>query len=111
LAPVIARNISVVPLPASAAVATEPGERLSALGLGQTARVARISPACRGPERRRFMDLGILPGTLVKAEMVSPSGDPTAYLIRRSLIALRKEQAELITITRDSVSASQVEEN
>jgi DtxR family Mn-dependent transcriptional regulator len=111
LAPVIARNISVVPLPASAAVATEPGERLSALGLGQTARVAKISPACRGPERRRFMDLGILPGTLVKAEMVSPSGDPTAYLIRRSLIALRKEQAELITITRDSVSASQVEEN
>lgn len=111
LAPVIARNISVVPLPASAVAVTEPGERLSVLGVGQTGRVASISPACRGPERRRFMDLGILPGTLVKAEMISPSGDPTAYLIRQSLIALRKEQAELIIITREPVPASQVEEN
>ncbi|HEX9926553.1 MAG TPA: metal-dependent transcriptional regulator [Anaerolineae bacterium] len=110
LVPVIARNISVVPLPGSVATAAEPGERLSALGVGQTARVTSISPACRGPERRRFMDLGILPGTLVKAEMISPSGDPTAYLIRQSLIALRKEQAELITITREPVPASQAEE-
>jgi Fe2+ transport system protein FeoA len=29
-----------------------------------------------GAERRRFMDLGILPGTIITAEMVSPSGDP-----------------------------------
>jgi Fe2+ transport system protein FeoA len=47
------------------------------------------------------MDLGILPGTIIKAEMRSPGGDPTAYLIRQSLIGLRKEQANLIQITHD----------
>ncbi|RME45954.1 MAG: ferrous iron transport protein A [Caldilineae bacterium] len=59
-----------------------------------------MTRACRGAERRRLMDLGILPGTLIRAEMVSPSGDPTAYRIRGALIALRKEQADRIYITR-----------
>jgi Fe2+ transport system protein FeoA len=44
------------------------------------------------------MDLGILPGTSVVAEMRSPGGDPTAYRIRGALIALRREQAELIQV-------------
>jgi Fe2+ transport system protein FeoA len=46
------------------------------------------------------MDLGILPGTVIKAEMTSPSGDPTAYRIRDALIGLREEQAKLINISR-----------
>jgi Fe2+ transport system protein FeoA len=32
--------------------------------------------------------------------MISPSGDPTAYRIRGALMALRREQADLIFITR-----------
>lgn len=99
LAPMLARNVTVVPL--EAATVSTPYERLSTLKIGQTARVVSLSPACRGPERRRFMDLGILPGTVIKAEMVSPSGDPTAYLIRQSLIGLRKEQADNIFINRN----------
>ena len=51
---------------------------------------------CAGPERRRLMDLGIVPGTVITVEMRSPLGDPTAYLIRGALIALRHEQAQLI---------------
>jgi Fe2+ transport system protein FeoA len=47
-----------------------------------------------------MLDLGILPGTLIQAEMTSPSGDPTAYRVRGALIALRKEQARLIQVTR-----------
>ena len=47
-----------------------------------------------------MMDLGILPGTVVTAELISPSGDPTAYRIRDALIALRVEQAQLINISR-----------
>ncbi len=99
LAPMLARNVTVVPL--DAATVSTPYERLSTLKIGQTARVVSLSPACRGPERRRFMDLGILPGTVIKAEMVSPSGDPTAYLIRQSLIGLRREQADNIFIKRN----------
>ncbi len=46
------------------------------------------------------MDLGIVPGTQVTVEMHSPSGDPTAYRIRDTIIALRKEQAQHIRIER-----------
>jgi DtxR family Mn-dependent transcriptional regulator len=101
LAPIVARNISVVPIAAEEVVMLNEADRLSGLKPGESARVIRISPACRGIERRRFMDLGILPGTIIKAEMISPGGDPTAYLIRRSLIGLRKEQADHIQVTRD----------
>ena len=76
------------------------GEHLNDLKPGETGRVVNISLRCRGPERRRMMDLGILPGTVIKAEMTSPSGDPTAYRIREALIALREEQANMINITR-----------
>lgn len=44
------------------------------------------------------MDLGIVPGTVVEAEMKSASGDPTAYNIRGASIALRKQLAEMIFI-------------
>lgn len=98
LAPVVAANISVLPLPEPVEVESGPGERLSSLKPGQAGRVVNISPASRGPERRRLMDLGILPGTVVAAEFLSPSGDPMAYRIRGALIALRREQADLINI-------------
>lgn len=100
LAPVVAANISVLPLPEEAPIQREEAEPLSRLRRGESARVINISPRCRGPERRRMMDLGILPGTMVQAEMISPSGDPTAYRIRGALIALREEQAQLINIQR-----------
>ena len=45
-----------------------------------------------------MFSLGILPGTIAKVETESPSGDPTAYRIRGNLIAMRKEQAEMIQV-------------
>ncbi len=100
LAPVFALNISAVPLPKNHVMASSDCERLTCLEPGQSGKVVNISPTCRGPERRRFMDLGILPGTLITAEMRSPSGDPTAYRIRGALIALRHEQGNLINVKR-----------
>jgi DtxR family Mn-dependent transcriptional regulator len=106
LAPMIANNISVRPLPTT----TTPIEHkivaaLSGLSVGETAVVSHIAPTCRGAERRRFMDLGILPGTKIAAEMRSPSGDPTAYRIRGAVIALRTEQASHIKINRQEAIA------
>ncbi len=103
LAPIVARNISVVPMPVDAGEQTAVddkliGTRLSELSLGETGEVIRISANCRGAERRRFMDLGILPGTAVTAEMRSPSGEPTAYRIRDAIIALRSNQANHIYV-------------
>ena len=74
---------------------------LSTLKTGESGRVLAVSRASRGPERRRFMDLGILPGTLVTAELAAPGGDPVAYRIRGALIALRKEQARKVLVVAD----------
>jgi len=80
--------------------------RLSDLNPGESARIVRISQASRGAERRRFMDLGILPGAVASAEMRGPTGDPTAYRIRGALIALRKEQARRIFVRTDDRRAA-----
>ncbi len=64
-----------------------------------------LSPACRGSQRRRLLDLGVVKGTEIEAELVSAAGDPVGYRIRGALIALREEQAEWIRI--DRVDASQ----
>ncbi|HRX02722.1 MAG TPA: iron dependent repressor, metal binding and dimerization domain protein [Anaerolineae bacterium] len=107
LAPILATNISVVPLPQTVAVAVEDdSETLADLKLGERGEVKAILPRCRGAERRRFMDLGILPGTVIAAEMISAGGDPTAYRIREALIALRSEQARMIQITRHTETAA-----
>lgn len=100
VAPIVAENISVIPLPEEEAEEADNCERLTDIAPGQSAEVVGISRACRGPERRRFMDLGILPGTKIMAEMRSPGGDPTAYIIRGALIAFRREQANLIKVKR-----------
>lgn len=99
LAPMVAANISVIPLPERQPNGTEAGLSLADLEPGQTGRVTGLSWACRGAERRRLMDLGILPGTVITAELRSPGGDPTGYQIRGALIALRREQAALIHIS------------
>ncbi|HSN74995.1 MAG TPA: iron dependent repressor, metal binding and dimerization domain protein [Anaerolineae bacterium] len=105
LAPLMAANVSVLPIEVAAptngvVTAVEAGETLAVLRPGQQGQVLTISPRCRGVERRRMMDLGILPGTVIAAELISPGGDPTAYRIRGAMIALRREQAQLINIQR-----------
>lgn len=101
LAPIVAANISVTPTaPQSEDPMPENSQRLSQLHIGETAEVIGISRRCRGAERRRFMDLGILPGAQITAEMRSPGGDPTAYIIRDALIALRSDQAAMIQVKK-----------
>jgi DtxR family Mn-dependent transcriptional regulator len=99
LAPVVADNLWAMELPEPTAE-VESVERLSELRLGESATVIGISSACRGSERRRLLDLGVIPGSIIEAEMRSPSGDPIAYNIRGAFIALRREQTELIHIDR-----------
>ncbi|HLC05766.1 MAG TPA: iron dependent repressor, metal binding and dimerization domain protein [Anaerolineales bacterium] len=98
LAPIVANNVTVMPIRKPSAPQVE-HRKLSALDIGERARVLAISQATRGAERRRLMDLGLLPGTIIEASLRSPGGDPTAYTIRGALIALRREQADQIAIT------------
>jgi len=69
---------------------------LASLEIGSNGVVTGISPACRGLQRRRLMDLGIVPGTPIQAELRAAGGDPVAYRIRGAMIALRRQQAELV---------------
>lgn len=48
--------------------------------------------------RRRMLDLGLVKDTLIKPIFISPSGDPRAYEVRNSVIAIRKEDAKLIKV-------------
>lgn len=98
LAPIVASNISVAPIPQETWETSCIGVPLHTLKPGERGEVINLSPRLRGADRRRMLDLGILPGTIIQAEMDSPSGDPTAYRLRETLIAIRKEQAEYICI-------------
>lgn len=104
LAPVVAANVTVVAIEGPAEVTTM--TRLSSLSPGESADVVALATSCRGAQRRRLLDLGLVPGTRVTSELRGPSGDPTAYRIRGALIALRRDQATHIFIDkRAEVSA------
>ncbi len=98
LAPIVAANISVVPLAEENHDQQIEGVPLDSLQPGQSGVVTGISSLSRGVERRRLFDLGIIQGTEIDVEMVNPGGDPTAYRIRGSVIALRSSQARLIRV-------------
>lgn len=55
-----------------------------------------------GSIRRRFLDIGLTPGCKVKCVLTSPSGNPSAYLIRGAIIAIRNEDASGILIKKVS---------
>lgn len=72
--------------------------RLSDLPVGGEALVYALAPSCAGAERRRLLDLGVVPGTRIRCEFSSPFGSPRSYDIRGALIALRDHQADRILI-------------
>jgi DtxR family Mn-dependent transcriptional regulator len=97
LSSLLTHNIFVQTAPEEQKI-EEPLKFLSSLKTGEEAEVIGISRACRGPQRRRLMDLGIVPGTSISMAMTSAGGDPKAYYIRGAMIALREDQADFIHI-------------
>nr|MDP2481965.1 metal-dependent transcriptional regulator [Candidatus Palauibacterales bacterium] len=94
---VAAANVHVGPVrrPAEAELGVIPLDRLRR---GQDARVVRIDERIRGLTRRRLLDLGITPGTLIRPELEPLFGRPRAFRIRQTLVALRDEQAAGIQV-------------
>ncbi|MEE8385244.1 MAG: FeoA family protein [Dehalococcoidia bacterium] len=87
---------SIVDSPGRRAAASAP--RLTSLRPGQTATVRALDNALQGAGRSRLLDLGLTPGTTVAAERSSMFRDPVAYRIRGALVALRRQQADLVLI-------------
>jgi DtxR family Mn-dependent transcriptional regulator len=96
LAPVLAQNISVIK--DNSLKRNKKYKTLQMLKNGEEAYVAGISLGLRGIQRRRLMDFGIVPGTKIRAELESLSGDPRGYFVRGTTVALRNKQAESIFI-------------
>ena len=70
---------------------------LDKLPLNTTGKIYKLN--CIGNIRRRMLDLGLVIGTPITPVLISPSGDPTAFEFRGSLIAIRKEDSSLVDIT------------
>ena len=48
--------------------------------------------------RRRLLDMGITPRTIITVKKVAPLGDPIELLLRGYILTLRLEDAEKITV-------------
>jgi DtxR family Mn-dependent transcriptional regulator len=97
LAPAVAANVSVAALPQSE-VAKANAIPLAELVYDQKAEIVLLDEAVQGFTRRRFLDLGLTPGTVIFPELKNFFGDPRAYRVRGTLIALRKDQAAQIWV-------------
>lgn len=69
---------------------------LSELQLNKKARILKIN--CKENIKRRLLDLGMVKNTEIKPVFISPSGDPKAFEVRGTLIAIREEDTKKIEI-------------
>jgi len=95
---VVASHIHVASVPASL---PQTGDMtLADVPKGMQVKVVGISPEVRGLLRRRLLDLGFTRGAIIEPVLRSSfgRGDPTAYRVRGTLIALRREQARHILV-------------
>ena len=74
------------------------GGALVDLEPGQSGVILRVG-SDRGPVKRRLVDMGLTPGTLVTVRKVAPFGDPIEVNIRGYELSLRKEDARQIGVT------------
>jgi DtxR family Mn-dependent transcriptional regulator len=96
LAPVVAANVFLTSTPETAAV--DDVIRLSDLGNQTPAEVVGLDDACQGFSRRRLMDLGFTEGARIRPFLRTFAGDPRAYEVRGTLVALRREQAAQVLV-------------
>ena len=71
---------------------------LSTLSPGERGAVCAVSP---GKELyRRLLDIGFTENSIIECLRRAVPGDPTAYRVRGAVIALRREDADDISVRR-----------
>lgn len=73
--------------------------KLSDLKKGESAVIKSLSNP--SDMRRRLIDIGFSEGTVVTLLCHAPLSDPSAYSIKGSIIALRRQDALLITVEKE----------
>lgn len=71
---------------------------LDQLNPGDSARIDSVGGD--GAFRRRLLELGLLPGTMVLRTGQAPLGDPLSFRIRGAVLCLRRADARSIGVTR-----------
>ena len=71
-------------------------KNLSEVKLGSSCIIKKIN--LDGSIKRRLLDIGLIEGTKVENVLVSPFKDPTGFLIRGAVIAIRKDDSKNIMV-------------
>ena len=73
---------------------------LGEIRMGHAAKVLAVEGG--GALRRRLLDMGITPKTLITVRKTAPLGDPVELTLRGYSLTLRKEDAARITVEEES---------
>ena len=69
---------------------------LDKLKIGNSAKIIKVNN--NGSIRRRLLDIGLIPGSIVTSYLESPFKDPIAYKIKNAIIAIRKNDSKKIEV-------------
>lgn len=69
---------------------------LNMLEIGQRARVIQVKGL--GSSRKRLLDMGMVPGTVLSVIKKAPLGDPIDFKLKGYNLSLRKKEAEMIIV-------------
>lgn len=69
------------------------------LKIGQSGRIDQVGG--EGALRLRFLDMGLIPGTLVQLHKIAPMGDPIQIRVRGYELTIRREDARKITLKEE----------
>ena len=70
---------------------------LANLPIGSEAKVVRVSG--NTAVTRRLMEMGVVPGVVIKVIKTAPFGDPIQIRVRGYSLAMRKREAETIEVS------------
>ena len=74
---------------------------LTHLKTGSSSVIQKLDDSISGEQRRRLLDLGIYPGATITHCFDSVTGEPKAFEVLGSVIALRKEQTDKIFMSEN----------
>jgi Fe2+ transport system protein FeoA len=74
------------------------GESLTLAHLRRGRAATVVSVGGERPFRRRLMEMGLVPGTVVSVVNVAPLGDPLEIELRHSRISIRRVEAAVIAV-------------
>lgn len=76
--------------------ASRRGKTLASVEVGGEARIAAIEG--EGRVKARLLQMGLVPGAVVKVERVAPLGDPLEVVVGGTHLSLRREEADCVLV-------------